>query len=75
VCRLNWLASISEVLELWVSAALTSYDNTPIIGSNDIGYNRSASNEVSLRFMVIIPPCFKTLIAFAILGFLVDSSD
>jgi hypothetical protein len=47
VCRLNWLASISEVLELWVAAALTSYDNTPIIGSNDIGYSRSASNEVS----------------------------
>ncbi len=48
LCRLKWLASISEVLELWVSAALSSPDNTPIIGSNDIGYSRSASNEVSL---------------------------
>lgn len=84
--RLKWLASISEVLELWVSAALTSHGNLPMIGSNNLGDSRSASNEVSLfrgSSHIFIPPCFecfKTFVAVAFLHllawlFLADSSD
>jgi len=45
--RLHWLASISEVLELWLSAAITSHGNSPMIGSDNLGYSRSASNELT----------------------------
>ncbi len=44
---LKWLARISEVLDLWVNAALASYDNPPLIGTSDIRQGESASKEVS----------------------------
>ncbi len=50
---LKWLASISEVLELWVNAALASYDNPPVMGTSDIRQSESASKEVSSSCAVI----------------------
>lgn len=44
--QLHWLASISEVLELWVSAAISSHGNLPMIGSNNLGL-KSASVDLT----------------------------
>lgn len=48
--RLHRLASISEVLELWVTAALSSYGSSPMIGSNNLyrsGQGNSASSQLA----------------------------
>lgn len=45
--QLHWLASISEVLELWVSAAISSHGNLPLIGSNNLGLSKSASVDLA----------------------------
>ena len=45
--QLHWLASISEVLELWVSAAISSHGNLPLIGSNNPGLSKSASVDLA----------------------------
>ena len=45
--QLHWLASISEVLELWVSAAILSHGNLPFIGSNNLGLSKSASVDLA----------------------------
>ena len=45
--HLHWLASISEVLELWVSAAISSHGNLPMIGSNNLGLSKSASVDLT----------------------------
>lgn len=42
---LKWLVCTSELLELWVNAALASYDNPPLVGTSG-----SASTEVSFFF-------------------------
>lgn len=49
--QLQRLASISELLEMWVDAALSSYTTSPMIGSNNLypsGEVSSASSEVSV---------------------------
>ncbi len=61
LCRLKWLASISEVLELWVSAAIISHRNSSMIRSDNLRYSGSTSSEVGLFcvFHKLIPPCFR----------------
>lgn len=45
--QLHWLACISEVLELWVSAAILTHGNLPMIGSNNLGHSKSASVDLT----------------------------
>ena len=55
--QLQRLASISELLEMWVDAALSSYTTSPMIGSNNLypsGEVSSASSEVSVPYGVIV---------------------
>lgn len=46
--QLQRLGSISELLELWVVAALASYGSAPLVGSAHLPPANNASNEVSL---------------------------
>ena len=60
--QLQRLASISELLEMWVDAALSSYSTSPMIGSNNLypsGEVSSASSEVRETLKVF---CFISFI-------------
>ena len=48
--QLQRLGSISELLELWVAAALASYGSAPVVGSSHLPPANNASNEVSLNY-------------------------
>lgn len=55
--QLQRLASISELLEMWVDAALSSYSTSPMIGSNNLypsGEVSSASSEVRVPWKYIV---------------------
>jgi hypothetical protein len=69
-CRLQWLASMSELLKNWVSVTLPSPGNAPMIGSNIIGYIRIPHRRGS--FVLSSSPishhhdmCFRSPIAFS----------
>ena len=58
-CRLQWLASMSELLEKWVSVTLPSPGNAPMIGSNILGYIRIPHRRGS--FVISSSPISHTM--------------
>ena len=56
--QLQRLGSISELLELWVAAALASYGSSPLVGSAHLPPANNASNEVSLIIHHFATQCF-----------------
>lgn len=54
--QLQWLRPISELLELWVAAALSSYGSSPTMIGNLLPRS-TAYSEVSLKYL--LPRCWR----------------
>jgi len=48
--QLPWLSSMSELLEMWVTAALSSYGSSSMIGSNNL-YGNGQGNDASSQLI------------------------
>ena len=60
--QLQRLGSISELLELWVAAALASYGSAPLVGSAHLPPANNASNEVSLKHTLFVTQCYVLIV-------------
>ena len=62
--QLQRFGSISELLELWVAAALASYGSAPLVGSAHLPPANNASNEVSFEFehTLFVTQCYVLIV-------------